>query len=619
MRDTQLTRTRRRWCAPVALIVTLAAGACATVPKAPRTLLDELQAKQRATGQAIAGGFNVLEVMSFDRFEPTANIQLGGKYFRKVQVDGLGRRFIADDTRTLKIFDEAGHVVRTVPGVPHQALELSPDGIHIAIVEPWFTGLWILNSVTGVHIPVASRGLNPSWSPDGSKMVYEEFNDGEARERAVSPHDDRALRVFSLATRDATLFATGNFPSWSPDGRWIAYSSGGHVVLAQADDARRVRRLFRASGFQRTVRWSPDSEYLLFYADEMHFFGRSNCFQEWHYIVYRLRDGAKGAMFDDCRPSPDAFRWILNPNVSPTITDGPRTSPLRALPDLLTELQIKQQTTGSAIAGGINGELQVISFDRPQHTNVVQVGGRRFEFLHINGSGNRFMAVDRADLTIFDADGHALRTVPLVPYQMLELSPDGVHLAVVEPAFKGLSVVNSETRERIPVSVRGFNPTWSPDGSKLAYEELDATESLDRVYKRNDKRKLFIFSLKTLQAAPFTKGTVPSWSPDGRWIAYRLRSHLVLADPDNAANIRLLLGTEKSKGVPRWSPGGEYLLFAASPGRALRSLDSSCPERKEIVVYRLRDARQASVYTVCKGFPFDAFRWVLSPAYVRTP
>jgi WD40-like Beta Propeller Repeat len=56
---------------------------------------------------------------------------------------------------------------------------------------------------------------------------------------------------------------------------------------------------------------------------------------------------------------------------------------------------------------------------------------------------------------------------------------------------------------------------WSPDGSKLVYEELNVGEEAEPVRVTGDERMLWMFSLTTAQAAPFAKGFDPSWSPNG--------------------------------------------------------------------------------------------------------
>jgi len=151
-------------------VAILALASCASVRAAPQHLTSELRWKQKSSGLAIASVANgVLEILSFDRSQASTRIHLGDRYFQSLAVDAAGKRFIADDGRELTIFDDEGREIRTVRR-PVQPGEVSTDGVHIAIVAPWFRGLSILNSETGVRIPISDAALNPSWSPDGKRL-----------------------------------------------------------------------------------------------------------------------------------------------------------------------------------------------------------------------------------------------------------------------------------------------------------------------------------------------------------------------------------------------------------------------------------------------------------------
>jgi Tol biopolymer transport system component len=76
------------------------------------------------------------------------------------------------------------------------------------------------------HIPQLDR---PTWSPDGAQIAF-----------AGGPWEDRALYVIrpdgTGLQRFPELDGTGtgggySFPSWSPDGRYLAYLADGNIVL----------------------------------------------------------------------------------------------------------------------------------------------------------------------------------------------------------------------------------------------------------------------------------------------------------------------------------------------------------------------------------------------------
>ncbi len=103
---------------------------------------------------------------------------------------------------------------------------------------------------------------NPSWSPDGRRIVYDRcFSLGTCT--VVAMNDDG-----SWAT---TLFEHGAEPSWSPDGRQIAFASfngGEDLNVYLRDVAGGLLRSLTASSAVDTLRsWSPDGLSIAFVSE----------------------------------------------------------------------------------------------------------------------------------------------------------------------------------------------------------------------------------------------------------------------------------------------------------------------------------------------------------------
>ncbi len=146
-------------------------------------------------------------------------------------------------------------------------LAADPNRIFFAHGAPAKATIFISNADGGEEHPLlqsTSLDYNPSWSPDGRWIVFTSERDGSADlyrvkpdgtgierltdnpayddQAAFSPESDRIVFVttranghanlwtLDLRTRKATPLTSGADggncrPSWSPDGKWIAFSS----------------------------------------------------------------------------------------------------------------------------------------------------------------------------------------------------------------------------------------------------------------------------------------------------------------------------------------------------------------------------------------------------------
>lgn len=91
-------------------------------------------------------------------------------------------------------------------------------------------------------------GSSPSWSPNGRKVAFVRRNDIYLVRRS-----GRGLR--RLTHRG------GYAPAWSPDGRWIAFIRGGDLYIVRTD-GRRLRRLVDEVGPDETYGLGPQVESL---------------------------------------------------------------------------------------------------------------------------------------------------------------------------------------------------------------------------------------------------------------------------------------------------------------------------------------------------------------------
>jgi hypothetical protein len=98
----------------------------------------------------------------------------------------------------------------------------------------------------------------------------------------------------------------------------------------------------------------------------------------------------------------------------------------------------------------------------------------------------------------------------------------------------------------------GAEPSWSPDGRRLAYVAPGAGNATD----------LFVVDADGHHAGRLTRTdgvdeTSPSWSPDGRRIVVERGGDIVVLRADRSAERRLAVGIE-----PAWSPLGRRIAFS---------------------------------------------------------
>ena len=154
---------------------------------------------------------------------------------------------------------------------------LSPDGTKIAFVQ------WPKNRKTS-HIFTANpdgSGIqqltggqcynwSPRWSPDGKQLVFETTrNDNPTNNVKNGGHRDVYLMDGDGQNQtNLTANSYGHQPSWSPDGKQIAYMSFGenhnaNIFVMNADGSSR-QNISHGSSHDSEPAWSPDGQWIAF-------------------------------------------------------------------------------------------------------------------------------------------------------------------------------------------------------------------------------------------------------------------------------------------------------------------------------------------------------------------
>jgi len=429
----------------------------------------------------------------------------------------------------------------------------SPDGERIAFQSDRDGGGIYVMGATGESVRrVTQAGFHPAWSPNGKEIV---FATGSAP-RVESRMGLSGLKIVDVATgqsRPLDIRGGGDAiqPHWSPNGHRIAYwatvSGTRDIFTVPAAGGERVR-VTDDRALDWSPVWSPDGRYLYFSSD------RGGSMNLWRVQLDEMSGKTLAPPEPIGTPSPDSAQMSLS-------RDGRRLvyvqrmatrNVQRILFDLKRETAVGEpewvtRGTKLAVMPEISPDSRSIAFftlapsqedifvanadgsDLRQLTDDPHMDrtprwspdGREIAFMSVRGG--------KWDIWAIKPDGSDLRQLtflPKAPATQPAWSPDGTRLSYIVQGDTSYVIDlrkpwTAQTPRALPAVGDQKQPfhawSWSPDGGRLAgivTRAGIATYSLD--------------SGKYEQLTTF--GLYPVWLQDGRRIVFCFKEKLYLVD-----------------------------------------------------------------------------------------
>jgi len=441
---------------------------------------------------------------------------------RKAAAARLLRRFsiVAVAVLLLTLPTVGANAIQDQPQIAFASGEspVSPDTNPVDLYVANADGSALTKLAAGTYWPWA-------WSPDGSSVAFFSFTGGSDK-LVVRALD--ATEPFVVA--DVGTVDNSSGPMWSPDSTRIAFvsSMSGNAEVYVADVARRTARNVSNDPWETSnPRWSPDGSFVAYDMRSEETIG----IDKVDVYIVPASGGDPVNVTDDnaWSPggawSPDSSRFVFVRNVDGDddiyVSDGDGTDPVQLTNNTANDRDPTWSPDGSAIA---------------------------------YSSG------------LDDTSNPTGPSTAVIPSRLYVMSPDGSNVRAITDGAN-----DPDTQ---PPPTHGL-PTWSPDGSLLAYVIVDNSSGARRSY----------FSAYVVDPSPdgqaaFKLGSGPgyaslNWSPDGTRIAmnasgnYGIDSrNVIVAAVPNATPVGLPGGV--GSGFAGWSTYGAFTAYmnqgGAGPG-----------------------------------------------------
>jgi DNA-binding winged helix-turn-helix (wHTH) protein/Tol biopolymer transport system component len=451
-------------------------------------------------------------------------------------------------------------------------------------------------------VPVALKSVShvESVSPDGSNLIIDTEEKGVVFERPQ-------WIVGTLGGSHRRL-PDGTGASYSPDGQTVVYeTSDGGIWLVQSDGTG-AHRLTTVKGAVGGFAWSPDGGTIRFGKENRLWEMSSNGSNLHPLLTGRLPPGgqccghwtADGKFFlfrSGDLGTGDTAIWAIDERQRLFLQPQAEPVQLTAGPIRWNELVPGKDAKEIYAEGStLRGELS--RYDEQTKHFLPFLHGISAGCVSFSKDGQLVAYVLYPEGTLWKANRDGSNPVRLSDPQISAFnprwSPDGKQVVFTDLANVTSSIVNSRLSEVYVVSTDGSrpqrlipddkgsesDPTWSPDGRRIAYGWNESAS-----FGVTCEIRILDLATHWISTVPGSVGTCsPRWSPDGRYIAGIGQGTLGLRvfDIETQQWSKLL---EKQLGYNQWSKDSRWIYFLSAGAIERVSVKGGDAER----VAELRD------------------------------